>query len=66
MEMIIAILLWMQCMLGGGTYTDSQYQSMVTNNAGTINQVLTNEQLSNSVWTAYGSLVPTVTIIENE
>jgi hypothetical protein len=66
MDMMIAILLWLQCMLGGGTYSQAQYDAMVLENNQTISQVQSSEPLSSSIWTSYGSLVPTVTIIENE
>ncbi len=64
MEMIIAILLWIGVMTSPGHYTQAQYDRMVQENEPTINQVLSDPELSNEVWATKGGEVPGVIIGE--
>ena len=66
MEMIIAILLWLQAMCGGGRYTQVEYDMMVHRNEEVINQVLLDPALKNSVWEEERVIVPTVVIIDGQ
>ena len=66
MELIIAILLWMQTMVGGGQYTQAQYQQMLQSNEATINQVLADPACQAVVMDQYGMVAPTVVVGEED
>ena len=64
MEMIIAILLWLNVMVSGGTYTSGQVDQMIQQNESTIQAVLQDSELQNTVWQTTGEHVPSVVIGE--
>lgn len=66
MDMIIAILLWMQLFVGNGVYSRSEYDVVVDRNSEVVNAVLQDPQLSSSIYQSQHEIVPTVIIVENE
>lgn len=64
MEFIIAILLYLNVMVGGGQYTTTQFTQMQYNNQGSIQAVMSDPHLSQVVWSTQGIVVPTVVIFD--
>ena len=62
MEMIIAILLWLQVMVSPGQYTHTQYDALVQQHDQQINAVLSDPQLQQTVWASTGDQVPYVVV----
>ncbi len=53
MEVIIAILWYLQLLFTGANYTTAQVDELIISNQETINQVQSNEQLVNTVMQSY-------------
>jgi len=66
MEMIIAILLWLQVMVGGGHYTQAQYDTMVQDNEAVINQVMLDPPMQTAIMQEYGLVAMTVVVADEE
>jgi len=66
MEMVIAILLWMQALCGGQQYTQAEYEQLVQQNQPVINQVMSDPVQQQAVWQLTGTEVPTVVVGELE
>ena len=64
--MIIAILIWLQCMSGSTQYTQADYDRMVIENRGTIDAIMA-DPLQQQIITHETSIIaPTVIIIEGQ
>jgi len=64
MEMTIAILLWLQLMFGGQSYTQAEYDQLVQQNEVVINQINTDPIQQSTIWQLKGNEVPSVIIGE--
>jgi hypothetical protein len=66
MDMIIAILLWINAMVSNGSYSNAEYDSLVRQHDQVIDQVMLDPIQQQQVWAATGDQVPTVVIGEEE
>jgi len=66
MEMIIAILLWLQVVGGPGQITQVEYDRMVIENQQAIHAVMSDPLKMTTVWTQTGIIAPTVIIGEGQ
>ena len=64
MEMLIAILLWLQCITAPHTYTVQQIDGYATTNAQVITAVYNAPPLCADIWQVYGPVVPMVDVID--
>lgn len=64
MEMTIAILLWLQLMFVGQSYSRAEYDQLVLQNEVAINQINTDPFQQNTIWQLKGNEVPSVIVGE--
>ncbi len=66
MEVIIAILLWINAMSAGGHDTQALYNDIVSENQAVINQVYNDPTLQATLISEYGLVATTVVIGEDD
>jgi len=64
MGMLIAILLWLQCITAYNTYTTHQIDAYAAANTQVINAIYNSPPASADIWEIYGPVVPTVDVID--
>jgi hypothetical protein len=58
MEILIAILWYLQVLIVGGTYTHQEFDTMVNTNQNQIDHIQADQQLTNDIYNAYMTTTP--------
>ena len=66
MELLLAILVWLQVMSPEGQYTQAEFNHMVQANETQINMILTDPVQTETVWASTGNNIPAVIVGSGE